>query len=153
MKDTWEARGYVRTANFELDTMIACEEYTPTPAEEARYMTIQGKRAYIKKDQEAFLELANAYGIREGRVFKTEYGPLEIRGLDGEGSSMAIYTRFRQPERLPKGTSCIWANTFNPYSGKWNFHFSFEYGWHPAGALCEFMKALDSIRIKGEAVS
>lgn len=137
---------YVPTANFELDTMIACEEFTPSPQEQ-KYMKVYGKHGYIKKDFNNFYHLCKQYGLYDGRRFRTKYGWYTISRPDASALMLTIYGRFDRVDGLPKSKN-IGGYDVNPYSGKWNFHFSHCYGWHPAGALCSFLTALKSILVE-----
>lgn len=138
------------------ETQAYLNQFTLTESEKA-YQRIYGKRAYNKKDRDNFTRLMSAY-LHEKQVIQTIYGPLVIRGIDASERLLTVYTAFEKPIELPgkkieglygpfTADGSIYGVGFNGYSGKWNHHFSFTYGWSPADAATRILQAIDSIRI------
>jgi hypothetical protein len=108
----------------------------------------------VKKKTSKFVEriekvIADAGGVKnEGKLsgiyslsLKTKLGNL-ILSVEAPGkifSGGSVYTRFENPELAKSVVDC------NPYSGKWNFHFSVAMNMNEDEAVAFFQSELKKV--------
>lgn len=136
----------IQTPNFELDTMESCNEIPEGFFKRWKGATENGKRNYTKLNCQAFTDLLTQAGLYPERVIATDYGPYTVGPwLNDEPTKVLSFCgKFHYPERCPKELGRGWS--VNTHSGKLVFHFCHSNGWTAAGAFCEILATLKSIR-------
>lgn len=99
-------------------------------------------KKFTKPQIAAFLK---ALKVKEGDVIETRFGRLDIGLIEAHADMFTVYSRFSDPSRL---TAHGAPSNSNPYSGKWNHHYT--RGGYEGGEICAFLinEQIDKITLQ-----
>jgi hypothetical protein len=116
---------------------------------------MMGRRKFALHKQRKLLRKARDYAIEKGAVptpdgfyeyqLETSVGLLRLSFSEGDFLA-SVFSRFEEPERA---TALIGRHRMNPFSGKWNWHWSRDDD--PELALLSFKADLDRLTVTKSA--